>query len=183
MKIICPSLSPPAVPPAYPVACRDPHSFAASFRMAISDHTKAPARADTRHKAGSIFLLHSELGSHVGRSGCWLHVSAAGGLFWRTDLPYPEPWCGVFPSLSPIPVSPCPLQVPSGTQTPTEPSSWWTSCGSTRPSTAASSHPASCCWTTPTARARNSTSEHGPGRTDSLSRGQRRSSNTPFSIG
>lgn len=80
--------------------------------MAISAQAKAPARADTRHKGGSIFLFPSELGSHVGRSGCWLHVSAARALFWRTDLPYPvlspfwEPWCGVFPFFTTRPCFP-----------------------------------------------------------------------------
>lgn len=182
-------MSEPAVPPAYSVSCRDPHSFAASFRMAISAQAKAPARADTRHKGGSIFLfLLSWAHTWEGRgAGCTCQQPglSSGGQICPTQCCHPSGTFGVvfFPSLPPVPVSPCPLQVLSGTQTPTEPSSWWTSCGSTRPSTAASSHPASCCWTTPTARARNSTSEHGPRRTDSLSRGQRRSSNTPFSIG
>lgn len=100
MKIICHSLQ-------YPqhILCNAGTLTALLpvFRMAISAQTKAPARADTWHKGGSIFLFPSELGSHVGRSGYWLHVSAARALFWRTDLPYPvlspfwEPWCGVFP--------------------------------------------------------------------------------------
>lgn len=73
-------------------------------------------------------------------------------------------------TVPPTDLAPCSVQALSDTQTRLEPSSWWTSCGSMRPSTETSSRHASCFWITPTTQARNSTTErvHGPPAIDAL---------------